>query len=85
MLDDLPWHGQAEYRNERPRTWSHKGKQLVEDVASRRMVGAAPAGTYKGGDRLKLVTFDDAGHFTPLHQPEAVGAVLRDWLKMHDG
>ncbi|KAH6952182.1 carboxypeptidase Y [Fusarium avenaceum] len=85
MLDELPWHGQAEYRNERFRTWSHKGKQLVEDVASRRMVGAAPAGTYKGGDRLKLVTFDDAGHFAPLHQPEAVGTVVQDWLEMHDG
>ncbi|KAH6980731.1 carboxypeptidase Y [Ilyonectria sp. MPI-CAGE-AT-0026] len=69
MLDRLPWHGQAWYRSQQLQDWFYQDG------------GAVRGGSAKGNGRLKLVTFDQAGHFAPLHQPEAVTAVLWDWIR----
>jgi cathepsin A (carboxypeptidase C) len=78
MLDEQPWKEQAKYRSLNYEEWRFQDGELVvgdNGVNSRR------GGLWKGTDRLRLYTVDEAGHFAPYHQSEAIGAVLRSWLR----
>ncbi|KAL3297172.1 PRC1-carboxypeptidase y serine-type protease [Colletotrichum asianum] len=79
MLDEQPWEGQASFRAESFSDWHYQRGDLV---SSAKDVDTSRGGTFKGNGRLSLYTVDEAGHFAPFNQPEAVGAVVRKWLQI---
>lgn len=81
MLDQQPWHGQAQYRDERLQDWYYEGGKIVEGTSGE--TAAMRGGTTKEYRQLKLVTVDEAGHMAPLNQPEAVGAMVWGWIQSH--
>ncbi|OJJ01953.1 hypothetical protein ASPVEDRAFT_83474 [Aspergillus versicolor CBS 583.65] len=80
MLDELPWKEQAVYRSLGYENWYFKDGELTSghDGAG---YGVRQGGFWKGTARLAFYAVDEAGHFSPSHQPEAIGAVLRSWLR----
>ncbi|KAL2209891.1 carboxypeptidase Y [Sarocladium strictum] len=85
LLDTMPWSRQASYRAAPVTNWYYMDAGIIQRTGQGELASSAAllGGTSKGDDRLKLVTVDDAGHFVPLHQPVAVLAILKDWLKDH--
>ncbi|RKK75578.1 hypothetical protein BFJ69_g7643 [Fusarium oxysporum] len=81
MLDEQPWHGQARYRSQGYQDWYFGKGDITSDVQG---WDVKRGGFWKGTDRLAMYAIDEAGHFAPYHQPEAVGAVLRTWLGTSD-
>jgi carboxypeptidase C (cathepsin A) len=81
MLDEQPWHGQARYRSQGYQDWYFRKGDITSDVQG---WDVKRGGFWKGTERLALYAIDEAGHFAPYHQPEAVGAVLRAWLGTSD-
>lgn len=81
MLDEQPWHGQARYRSQGYQDWYFRKGDITSDVQG---WDVKRGGFWKGTERLALYAIDEAGHFAPYHQPEAVGAVLRTWLGTSD-
>ncbi|UPK93469.1 hypothetical protein LCI18_004404 [Fusarium solani-melongenae] len=75
LLEELPWHGQALYRSQKFEPWYFSNGELVSNA------GGTMGGQQKGGGRLSLFTVDEAGHMAPAHQPEAVGAVVKFFLR----
>lgn len=75
MLDAQRWQGQAQFRSRKLQNWYYKDGKLSHDGEGQ--IG----GTWKGVDRLRLYTVDEAGHFSAMNQPEAIGAVVGAWLR----
>ncbi|EKJ69548.1 hypothetical protein FPSE_10259 [Fusarium pseudograminearum CS3096] len=78
MLDNQPWEGQKLYRNLEYNDWYYKNGDLTSDTEG---WGAKRGGFWKGNDRLAIYAVDEAGHLSPHHQPEAIGAIVRAWLR----
>ncbi|KAM5343737.1 hypothetical protein ACJ41O_012274 [Fusarium nematophilum] len=78
MLDEQPWHGQAKYRSLGYQEWRFEDGELTTDVEGWKV---QRGGFWKGTDRLSFYAVDEAGHLSPHHQPEAIGAVVRAWLR----
>ncbi|KAH7375462.1 carboxypeptidase Y [Plectosphaerella cucumerina] len=76
MLDEQPWKRQAWFRAQTFSGWYFEGGDLAPESSR-----AAQGGTQKGDDRLSLYLVDDAGHMAPWDQPEAVGAIVRAWIR----
>jgi pimeloyl-ACP methyl ester carboxylesterase len=75
LLDAQPWKGQARFRSLKYQNWFYTNGKL--DQGS----GGKKGGTWKGDEKLRLYTVDEAGHFSAMNQPEALGAVVADWLR----
>ncbi|KAI8712158.1 Amidohydro-rel domain-containing protein [Fusarium sp. LHS14.1] len=71
MLDEQPWKRQPQFRNMKYQNWFYKDGELSVDDGGSSHLG----GTWKGDDKLSFYTVDEAGHFSPMNQPEAIGAV----------
>ncbi|KAH8893116.1 alpha/beta-hydrolase [Thozetella sp. PMI_491] len=80
MLDEQPWKGQAWFRAQVFQDWFYRHGELVMQGESRRS-GAIKGGKWKGSKRLSIFTVEEAGHTSPFDQPEAVGAIIRSWLR----
>ena len=78
MLDNQPWKGQDTYRNLEYESWHYRSGELTSDSHG---WNVKKGGFWKGNDRLALYAVDEAGHLSPHHQPEAIGAVVRSWLR----
>ncbi|GKU06761.1 carboxypeptidase y a [Fusarium langsethiae] len=78
MLDHQPWKGQELYRSLGYNAWYYEDGDLTSDTEG---WDAKRGGFWKGNDRLALYAVDEAGHLSPHHQPEAVGAIVRAWLR----
>lgn len=78
MLDNQPWKGQKEYRRLEYGNWHYRNGEITSDSHG---WNVQKGGFWKGNDRLALYAVDEAGHLSPHHQPEAVGAVVRAWLR----
>ncbi|KAJ4258063.1 hypothetical protein NW762_008203 [Fusarium torreyae] len=78
MLDEQPWEGQAHYRSLNYTAWHFKDGELTSDVDG---WNVKMGGFYKGNARLSFFAVDEAGHLSAHHQPEAIGAVVRAWLR----
>ncbi|KAF4974545.1 hypothetical protein FZEAL_8569 [Fusarium zealandicum] len=77
MLDEQPWKDQTQYQDLDYEEWRFKDGELT---AGTDLENTQRGGFWKGTDRLSLYAVDEAGHFAPRHQPEAIGAVIRRWL-----
>ncbi|KAI9147040.1 Carboxypeptidase Y [Paramyrothecium foliicola] len=77
MLNEQPWHEQAKFRAESLKDWYHEGGKLHRDGP---LSGKRKGGQWKGSERLKLFTVDEAGHMAPFENAEAVQAVLDSWI-----
>ncbi|KAH7161837.1 carboxypeptidase Y [Dactylonectria macrodidyma] len=73
MLNEQPWHGQAWFRAQGLQPWYYQDGE----VSSEGSIG----GEWKGNRRLSLFTVNEAGHMAPYNQPEAVGAILKQWIR----
>lgn len=78
MLDEQPWKGQIGFRAAEYQDWFYKDGEFSESAGSEGHLG----GTWKGVGRLSSFTVDEAGHFSPMNQPEAIGAIVRAWLRL---
>ncbi|KAG4275799.1 carboxypeptidase Y [Fusarium proliferatum] len=79
LLDEQPWSRQAWYRAQRYSNWYVEDGELSSSPDSKK---ARQGGTWKGDERLALFTVDEAGHTCPFDQSEAVGAVVRNWIRL---
>ncbi|KAI8665317.1 hypothetical protein NCS56_00967400 [Fusarium sp. Ph1] len=77
MLDEQPWKGQAQYQSLGYKDWHFSDGEVTTDVEG---WGVRRGGFWKGTDRLRFYSVDEAGHLSAYHQPEAIGAILRSWL-----
>lgn len=77
MLDEQPWKGQAQYQSLGYKDWHFSDGEVTTDVEG---WGVRRGGVWKGTDRLRFYSVDEAGHLSAYHQPEAIGAILRSWL-----
>ncbi|CAG9990808.1 unnamed protein product [Clonostachys byssicola] len=75
LLDAQPWKGQAHFRSLKYQDWFYTNGKLDQGRKEKK------GGTCKGDERLRLYTVDEAGHFSAMNQPEALGAVVADWLR----
>ena len=78
MLDEQPWEGQSHYRSLNYKAWHFKDGELTSDVDG---WNVKKGGFYKGNARLSFFAVDEAGHLSAHHQPEAMGALVRAWLR----
>jgi hypothetical protein len=78
MLDHQPWKGQEEYRSLHYRAWHYRDGEITSDVDG---WDVKRGGFWKGNDRLSFFAVDEAGHLSAHHQPEAIGAIVRAWLR----
>ncbi|RKK83902.1 hypothetical protein BFJ71_g14728 [Fusarium oxysporum] len=78
MLDEQPWSRQPQFRKMEYRDWYYTDGELSDDGGSHSHLG----GTWKGNNKLSHFTVDEAGHFSPMNQPEAIGAVVRAWIRI---
>ncbi|KAF5667142.1 carboxypeptidase Y like A [Fusarium heterosporum] len=78
MLDHQPWKGQRHYRNLNYEAWHYKDGEITSNKDG---WNVKKGGFWKGTDRLGIFAVDEAGHLSAHHQPEAVGAVVRQWLR----
>jgi carboxypeptidase C (cathepsin A) len=78
MLDHQPWKGQEEYRSLDYRAWHYRDGEINADVDG---WNVKRGGFWKGNEKLSFFAVDDAGHLSAHHQPEAVGAIVRAWLR----
>ncbi|KAF5712492.1 carboxypeptidase Y [Fusarium mundagurra] len=79
LLDEQPWSRQAWYRAQRYSNWYVEDGELSSNLDSKK---ARQGGTWKGDKRLALFTVDEAGHTCPFDQSEAVGAVIKNWIRL---
>ncbi|CRK06904.1 hypothetical protein BN1723_006557 [Verticillium longisporum] len=78
MLDEQPWARQAWYRQQAFKDWHYADGEIArEGLADKGKKG----GKWKGDNRLSLFLVDEAGHMAPWDQPEAVGAIVRAWIR----
>jgi hypothetical protein len=78
MLDNQPWEGQELYRSLDYKAWYYEDGDMTSDTEG---WNTKRGGFWKGNDRLALYAVDEAGHLSAHHQPEAIGAVVRAWLR----
>ncbi|KAH8889045.1 alpha/beta-hydrolase [Thozetella sp. PMI_491] len=70
IFDNLPWHGQLDYRQQAWRNWSMQDSK-----------GSISGGQIKNSTLLKFVRFENAGHMVPGDDPLGAATVLEEWLK----
>ncbi|KAH6664794.1 carboxypeptidase Y [Plectosphaerella plurivora] len=75
MLDEQPWARQAWFRAQEFSEWHFSDGDLASGSQ------AAKGGTRKGDERLSLFLVEESGHMAPWDQPEAVGAIVRAWIR----
>ncbi|KAJ3512908.1 hypothetical protein NM208_g15258 [Fusarium decemcellulare] len=78
LLDQMAWNGQAQFRTLEYRDWFYKNGELSDGGDG----GSHKGGIWKGHGPLNIFAVDEAGHFAPMNQPEAIGAVMRAWLRL---
>ncbi|KAF5022698.1 hypothetical protein F66182_5246 [Fusarium sp. NRRL 66182] len=78
MLDEQPWKGQTHYKSLNYKTWYYKNGETTADGQG---WSVKRGGFYKGNSRLSFFAVDEAGHLSPRDEPEAIGAVVRGWLR----
>ncbi|EGU86159.1 hypothetical protein FOQG_14759 [Fusarium oxysporum f. sp. raphani 54005] len=78
MLDEQRWKGQDNYRTLDYKPWHYKDGELTSDAEG---WNVKKGGFWKGNDQLSFFAVDEAGHFSAHHQPEAIGAIVRAWLR----
>ncbi|KAI3578907.1 Alpha/Beta hydrolase protein [Fusarium oxysporum f. sp. albedinis] len=78
MLNQQRWKGQDNYRELGYETWHYKDGELTSDADG---WNVKEGGFWKGNDQLSFYAVDEAGHMSPYHQPEAIGAIVRAWLR----
>ncbi|KAF4452568.1 Carboxypeptidase Y like protein A [Fusarium austroafricanum] len=78
MLDEQPWKGRDNYRSLGYKAWYYKDGELTSDADG---WNVTKGGFWKGNDQLSFFAVDEAGHLSAHHQPEAIGAVVRAWLR----
>jgi pimeloyl-ACP methyl ester carboxylesterase len=55
-------------------------EEIVEGIARSSPEGGEGAGRDVGRERVRLALIEDCGHLAPMERPQAVTALLRDWL-----
>lgn len=78
MLNQQRWNGQDNYRELGYESWYYKDGELTSDADG---WNVKEGGFWKGNDQLRFYAVDEAGHMSPYHQPEAIGAIVRAWLR----
>ncbi|KAG7402764.1 Carboxypeptidase Y-like protein [Fusarium oxysporum f. sp. rapae] len=78
MLDEQRWKGQDNYRTRNYKPWYYKDGELLSDAEG---WNVKKGGFWKGNEQLSFFAVNEAGHFSAHHQPEAIGAIVRAWLR----